>query len=63
MFVFGEELLPEEQVFGSNQEDLEDYLSFVKPYRKRTDLFVNDDKRNALSFWIWRFKQKYLGVV
>jgi len=63
MFAFGEDLLPEEQVFWSNQKDMEDYMSFIQPYKKRIDLFINDNSRRTIRSWIWRFKQKYMGAV
>jgi len=63
MFFHGETVEPEEQVFFSQAADLQDYTDFITPYRQRNDLFVDDGKPHTLRFWIWKMRQKLLGVL
>jgi len=61
MFFYGETVEPEEEVFFSQADDLQDYTDFITPYRQRNDLFVDDGKPHTLRFWIWKMRQKVMG--
>lgn len=41
--------------------DYEDYCEFVQPFRNRRDLFVHDEYRHTLNYWVWKFRERVLG--
>lgn len=61
-FFFAEHLLPREDPVIWTQ-DFEDYCDFIAPYKRRHDLFVSDGYRHTLKYWIWRWRQRWLGVL
>lgn len=61
MYILGENLRAEERVFWDDGSDYQDYVDFIRPYLGRRDLFVPDGRRHGLLFWVWRYRQKYLG--
>ena len=61
MFFCSDTVEPEEEVFWSESDDLQDYTEFVAPYRGRKDLFIDDGRQHGPFFWMWRLRQRYLG--
>ena len=63
MYFHGETVAPEEQVFFAERDDLEDYARFIAPYRERADLFIRDQRRNTVRFWLWKLRQSLRGTL
>ena len=61
MFFYGSEVNVRFRAFWVPTDDYNDYCKFIEPYRGRKDLFVRDRYKHGLKFWVWRFRQKYLG--
>jgi len=60
---YGDHLTAREEAYWDESTDLADYVQFIAPYRDRRDLFVSDDRHHAFKFWVWRLRQKLLGVL
>lgn len=45
------------------KRDYEDFRDFVQPYRGCRDLFIHDGRKHGIRFWIWQFRQRFLGAV
>lgn len=63
MFVYADNLVAEERVFHDSVIESEYLAGFLKSFRGRNEIFVRDGYRHNLKYWIWRFRQKYLGVL
>jgi SAM-dependent methyltransferase len=62
-YFYGADLSVSLHTFDDPDRDIKDLRDFVAPYHKRTDLFDTDGKKQDLKFWIWRFRQQFLGHV
>lgn len=60
-FMAGKDLQAEEQYFYDMTQESEDYKAFIAPYRFNKGIFVDDGYRHNLKYWVWRFRQKYIG--
>lgn len=61
--VEGSKLEAEERVYWDEKEDFDDYASFIRPYRRRQDLFEVDRGPGCVRRFVWNLKQRVLGVV
>jgi len=62
MFLFTDSIQTIERAFWNEQEDYADYSQWVGLIRNRRDLFVPDTYRHNLKYWIWKWRQKFLGA-
>lgn len=60
-FYYGENPHAEEVFFKSGEDEYAELVEFVKGYRKRRDIFIGDDRKHDLRFWLWRLRQIILG--
>lgn len=63
MFAYGDALVAEEDAFWSDEEDYQDYVDFLVPYRHRAGLFVSDGKGHGPRFWIRYLRRRLLGAL
>lgn len=61
MYLMSDNIIPEEQVFWTEEEEIQDYMKFVEQYRNKTDLFINDGRNNDFHYWIYKLRQKFFG--
>ena len=63
MFITGSDMKVVEKIFYSSGEERKECIKFLEPYINRMDIFVDENYKHDLRYWIWKCRQRIFGTL